>query len=486
MPYQHPRDNNLDNLHNAMEYNADGEPAIRTISNIEGDIYVTGTVQIPGSVEISNDVDNPVPISSNTTTNSSSNPIYVKGTNDTSFFAKTQLDAFGRLRMSEPFTLFDSTHLYSDNGKIGQYTAGTASSYHDANAGSIVMTVGSAAGDKIYRESLKVFSYQPGKSLLILQTFCMNPAKPGLRQRQGFFDISNGFYIERDGPQVNLVQRSKSTGVVQETRIPQSLWNIDPMDGTGPSGLVLDLDCIQILFTDIEWLGAGSVRMGFVINGVFNLCHIFHHANISTAPLPNSTMPYMTTACLPVRAEFENTSTTSSPSQYRLICTSIMSEGGYELRGRARSAGHTLSSPRILLLKDVEYPVISIRVKSSKPNAIAVLSTFSMGVIGNVNYQYKLVTAGITTGGTWVSAGADSTIEYNLAPETLVSGTPIEAGYIINSNQSSITPQLQDSLFKYQLERNSFTNTYYEFVLVATAANNTAVVLATLNWQEIN
>lgn len=510
MPYQHPRDNNLDNLHKAMEYNSAGEPAIRTVTDIEGDVYITGTVTIPGAVEISNDVGNPVPVSgtvnigtmpevevkndannplpvsANTQPNGDLNPLYVKGTSDSSFFAPMQLDSFGRLRISEPFTLFDSTHLYADNGRIGQYTQGTAGSYHDANASSVVMTVGAAAGDLVYRESLKTFSYQPGKSLLVLQTFCMNPAKPGLRQRQGYFDVKNGLYLERDGAQVNLVRRSSVTGTTLETRVPQSAWNVDPLNGSGPSGLVLDLDRVQILFTDIEWLGVGSVRMGFVINGNFVLCHVFHHANMPSTPTSNSTMPYMTTACLPVRAELENTAPTGSASQYRLICTSVMSEGGYELRGRARSAGHPLSTPRVLATRDVEYPVFSIRLKSGRNNAIVVPESFSIGVTGNVNYQYRLVSSGITTGGTWQTTGTDSTVEYNLNPETLVSGSQLESGYIINSNQSSVSPQLQNALFKYQLERNTFTNTYYEFVVMAVASANGSPIYCTVDWEEVN
>jgi hypothetical protein len=66
-------------------------------------------------VEIKNDTGNPIPISKNTTVNSNSNPIFVKGTSDTSFFDPAQTDAFGRLRVSNPLTLFDSSHRYRDN-----------------------------------------------------------------------------------------------------------------------------------------------------------------------------------------------------------------------------------------------------------------------------------------------------------------------------------------------------------------------------------
>ena len=125
----------------------------------------------PFDGEIKNDVGNPIPVSKNTSVNAETNPLWVRGTSDTSFFDPMQTDAFGRLRVANPVTLFDSQHRYQDNGRINQYTSGTASSTHDANSSTIACTIGSASGDKIYRESTKVFAYQPGKSLQTLQTF---------------------------------------------------------------------------------------------------------------------------------------------------------------------------------------------------------------------------------------------------------------------------------------------------------------------------
>ena len=154
-----------------------------------------------------------------------------------------------------------------------------------------------------------------------------------LRVRHGYFDDGNGFYIQRLGSQVSLVKRSSSSGSTVNTVVDQANWNVDPMDGTGPSGLTLDFSKAQILWHDLEWLGVGTVRVGFVVNGQFYPVHYWNHANIVTTT-------YMTTACLPVRAEITATDTLGSAATHTVICTSVISEGGYQLTGRTLSVGH--------------------------------------------------------------------------------------------------------------------------------------------------
>ena len=416
---------------------------------------------------------------------SSDNPLPVSHTQTLSCITSFETclsDAFGRLRVSMPFTLFDSFHRYQDNGKITQYTSGSASSTHDSNSGSIVLSVGGTLGDAIYRESSRVFAYQPGKSLLVLQTFCMSPAKTGLRQRQGYFDVANGIFIEMNGDTLSFVKRSSASGATQDTKVEQPNWNVDQMNGNGPSGVNLDPTKAQIMFIDIEWLGVGSVRTGFVIEGRFLLCHVFHHAN-----QPGTTKPYMTTACLPVRVELENISNTNSPSNYRIICTSIMSEGGYELRGRQRTIGiDTIDSPKNLHLKNTFYPVINIRLKSNRLGAIVIPTRFSLIGTTSSDYRWKVVVNCSLSNASWISVGTDSSVEYDiLASNSVVDGTALTSGYFTASAGSSQVIALESTLFKFQLERNSFTNTTFPFTIAVASKDANSKVLASIDWEEV-
>ena len=174
-------------------------------------------------------------------------------------FGGSTVDAFGRLRVSNPLTLFDSSHRYYDNGLWVSSTTGTASATFSSNEGLVNLSVGTANGDQIIRETSKVFSYQPGKSLLVLSTFVLGTAKANLRQRIGYFRADNGVYFERDGTTLYVVERSNVTGSVVNTRVAQANWNQDKLDGTGPSRITLDAAKAQIFYADIEWLGLGTV-----------------------------------------------------------------------------------------------------------------------------------------------------------------------------------------------------------------------------------
>ena len=117
----------------------------------------------------------------------------------------TSVDAFGRVRVSSPLTLFDSSHRYADNDLWVNNITGTAAATFSANEGLVNLTVGTANNDEIVRETVKVFAYQPGKSLLVMNTFVFGAAKTNLRQRAGYYGADNGLYFEREGTLLSVV-----------------------------------------------------------------------------------------------------------------------------------------------------------------------------------------------------------------------------------------------------------------------------------------
>jgi len=403
---------------------------------------------------------------------SSTLPVSIGGTN---------LDAFGRLRVSEPFTLFDSSHRYSDNNLWSTGTTGTAAATFSADEGLVNLTVGSANNDEVLRETTKIFAYQPGKSLLVMNTFVMGTAKAGLRQRVGYYGAANGFYIEREGSNAYFVERSSVSGVVVNTQVAQANWNQDTLDGTGPSGLTLDLSKSQIMYMDIEWLGLGTARMGFIIDGVFVPAHNFNHANLTTTT-------YITTASLPLRYEMKNTAATSGASTLKQVCSTVISEGGFALTGLQQAIGTPITSPTSLTTAGTFYPVVSLRLKTTRLDAIIVLTAASiLALTNNVNYEWRVIASGTTTGGTWVSAGTNSAVEYNLTGTSFTGGRILAQGYTQGSNQGSTTIDiLKQALFANQLERNGITGTPFELTLAASASSNSATIHASLDWEEVS
>jgi hypothetical protein len=440
-------------------------------------ISIGGTVNIGTmpEVEIKNDTGNPIPVTGTVAISTSS-------TASVTFPAHAS-DAFGRLRVSNPFTLFDSSHRYKDNNLWEELLVGTGSTVGFVTAqGLIDISIGTTSGDSVIRETTKVFSYQPGKSLLVMNTFVPATPQENLRQRVGYFGADNGMYFEINGTTPYFVERSLSTGT--QTEVAQANWNIDKLDGTGVSGITLDITKAQILWMDIEWLGLGTVRMGFVIDGQFIHAHSFHHANLIEST-------YITTASLPLRYEIANTGITTSSSTLKQVCSSVISEGGYELNGLQQAVNTPITTPVDLPSPaGTYYPVLSIRLKSSpdRLDAIVILTALSIMGIGNgPEYNWQVRASATTTGGTWTSAGVDSAVEYKIDGGTVSGGRILASGFFSSSQQSSASVDiLKEALFKFQLERNGLAGTPYELTLVCATNSAGADVFASLDWEEIS
>ncbi|CAB5226316.1 hypothetical protein UFOVP760_95 [uncultured Caudovirales phage] len=397
-----------------------------------------------------------------------------------------QLDAFGRLRVSTPLTVFDSSHRYRDNNLWSSLTAVGGTYAFNQNQGLMDLTVSALSGSSVIRETTKVFAYQPGKSLLILNTFVFAPSATNLRQRTGYFGADNGIYVQLDGGVVSFVVRSLVNGSPStESIVPISAWNVDKLNGTGPSGFTLDITKAQILWMDVEWLGVGTVRCGFVIDGKFVHCHSFHHANRIDST-------YITTASLPLRYEITNKAATAGSATMKQICSSVISEGGYELRGLQQAVGTAITAPKTLTSAGTYYPVVSIRLKAS-PNrldAIVILTALSMMPVSTGNFSWRVIANGTTGGGgAWQDAGIDSAVEYKLDGTSITGGRILAEGYLTANStygNSSITNILKEALFKFQLERNGLTKTPYEITLALAASTGGESAHASMDWEEIS
>ena len=391
-------------------------------------------------------------------------------------------DAFGRLRVSNPLTLFDSSHRYKDNGLWNTSTTSGGAAVFSPNEGLVNLNVTGTAGSEVLRETAKVFSYQPGKSLLVFNTFVMAPAQTDLRQRVGYFGTDNGIYIQLRGNTLSFVERSIVTGIVTESIVNQTAWNADTMNGNGPSGVILDITKAQILFMDIEWLGEGTVRLGFVIDGVFIVCHRFNHANLITST-------YITTASLPLRYEITNEGTATAAT-LKQVCSTVISEGGYELRGAQQAIGTPILTPATFPAAGTFYPIAGIRLVPTKLDAIVILTATSILGLGNgKNYAWRVLNGTTITGGAWIPVGVDSAVEYNLTGTSTTGGRVLAQGYVNSSNQGSPSINLlKEALFATQLERNTFTGIAYEIVIeiAIDAIGGTLGAYASVDWEEIS
>ncbi len=403
-------------------------------------------------------------------------------------------DAFGRLRTSNPYTLGDYKHLYSIDPDFVDVKSGTGSTItFDVNQAAAILQSGISTNGYCIHQTKRYHHYMPGKSQLIYSTFNFGSSQQNVIKRTGYFDDRDGIFFEQAANgTLSFVIRSYVTGIASERRVPQSQWNKDRLDGTGPSGFTLDITKTQLFFTDFEWLGVGRVRCGFSIDGKNVICHEFYNSNhIPTV--------YMSNPNLPVRCEVRNTGTqVGAGGSFIQICSTVMSEGGYTEAGREFS--HT--SPLRSVGVGTTVPIIAIRLKNlfkGYPNRATIkledVSVFSSG--SDVKYEVvKLRSSiGINTTGTWVSENDESVAEYNQTA-TGISTVYFEdfmGGYAAGTSQNITKPaattvetQSGPSSKKNFLSQN-FDSTDSEIfsVRVTNVGTDPANVGVSIRWREI-
>jgi len=238
------------------------------------------------------------------------------------------IDAFARLRVSNPVTIFDSKQIFDnaplfwDDQEVSG--SGTTSTHSTAEARTQLAVSNTTAGNRT-RQTFMRHNYQPGKSQLVFMTTRMSTGGTGITAAVGLFDDDNGLFFINDEGTLKAVQRSNATGSPVDTAISQTSWNLDTMNGSGDSGVTIDPSKTQILFIDFEWLGVGRVRMGFVIDGLPVYCHEFLNTN-------NLSVVYMSTPNLPIRYELTNDGTGAATTMDH-ICSTVISEGGSQNNG---------------------------------------------------------------------------------------------------------------------------------------------------------
>ena len=513
------------------------------ITDNNGSLTVDGTVAATQSgawsvsvtsmpeVEIKNDTGNPVPVSGTVTANQGTSPWTVSGTvtanqgtdpwtvngnvntTITGTLPGINPDAFGRTRVSEPFTLGDYKHIYAiDPNFIDRVANGGVVSYNQNKACAMLTTSSNSASIAAHQTKF-YHHYQPGKSQLVLTSACFGYAQQNVTKRTGYFDDRDGIYFEQVGDatangtnngQLNWVIRSYTSGTASEAavgsylrRVPQNQWNTDKCDGTGASGFNIDTSKTQLAWLDFQWLGVGRVRCGFVHDGAFIVAHEYHHSNALSEV-------YISNPNLPVRCEILNTGITAGGSMDQ-ICSTVASEGGYVESGidfAVTSGKRTTPSQG-----QTRFPLMAIRLKNSfngypnrlsvRPNQLSVYCTdnsimYEVIKLPSASSMSTTLNDGVLT---WTSADASSGVEYCVNATNFVSASAdrFASGFVSSgSSQNSLSSVLSGTLTasKKNVISQNIESTDSEIYLVVVSTiepgnNVTAGVVCGLQWREI-
>lgn len=189
-----------------------------------------------------------------------------------------------------------------------------------------------------------------------------------------------------------------TVSVRKETRIPQSQWNMDRVDGTGPSGYNLDLNKIQMFYMDYSWYGAGAIRWGFKDQrGNVIYCHRVTNAGVQSEA-------YMRSGNLPARYEVStnpaaNTILTSTLTSAATTGLAVQDASLFPSSGSVIVTGNTSTAP-------VEY----ITYSSKSGNTLNGLTRAISG--GNIAPQTWTYSATAPTGVRLAGATFNPTVSH--------------------------------------------------------------------------
>jgi hypothetical protein len=237
-------------------------------------------------------------------------------------------DKFGNLNVSSPYTLFTSKML-NDNLPLvwhdSQVSGGGTTSTFNTNQSSVTLSVSALTAGKRVRQTFRRFSYEAGKSQRIITSFLLGTGVAGVKKKVGYFDDKNGLFLQLNGIALQFVRRTYTSGVALDSEILQSNWNVDPLDGSGPSGKTIDVTKTQLMFIEFGWLGVDGFIFGFYIDGQKIICHQYNSAN-------SETLVFISNPNLPLRVEIENDGTGGATSLLQ-ICSAVQSSSGSEQLG---------------------------------------------------------------------------------------------------------------------------------------------------------
>jgi hypothetical protein len=404
--------------------------------------------------------------------------IDTNGTTVQTNFKDELKDAFGRLRVSNLHELFNLTQLHDDQPLlVDTVTNATGTSVHSTTNASTLMST-AASGDYVIRQTKERFHYFAGQSALRMFTMSGFDTETNVEKQAGYYSSSTSspYNTNYDG----LFWKSDATGVsinvyrsgTQVEQTYESSFNVDALDGTGPSGITIDWNDNQIYGIDFQYLGVGRVRWFVDIDGDIILVHESKFVN------SGDTLPYMSSPNQPMRWEIRQTGAGSG--SMRQICATALSEGAMEDLGLTR--GVDLGTTHVDANSvGTEYAIVGIRLKTTHLDSVVTIKNFSMLSITTDSFLWKLKFNPTVAGTFTYSDVSDSSCQFatGATANTVTGGTTLESGY---QYQQSTFDGFPDEAIRLGVDIDGTRDT---LVLTATPLSSNADILGSINWKEL-
>ena len=397
------------------------------------------------------------------------------------------LSTFGGLIVDEPRNVRTYIHAYDAlDGQFYNELAGSGSVTYVSDERAVTIdTGGTASGDLARRTSHFYHPYQAGTMTRVIQSVVVgDQGKSNVRRRWGLYDNNDGVYWEVDNSTLYACIRSSCSGSPVETRVAQSNWNRDHLDGS--TRFNLDISKANLYFIDFQWLGVGLVRFGvYEEDGTKTIAHVFENPN-------SNVLPYMRQGTLPLSYEVENTGTAASSSELKFICGAVQNIGSI-LR---QSLSYTAKNSAMVSLTSASgvVPVLSARnaltFNGLNNHSTSIIEKVTLYNNGDAPVMVSLDFGSVLVGASWQFASSgNSVVEYDEAATGVVFQGPSRWSTIVGPGQT-INEKLTDDKEIYQddLGLLVFADNTTNPAVVVTAeviGGGSGNILSSLTWKEI-
>lgn len=343
----------------------------------------------------------------------------------------TNIDAFGNLSSSQVSSQIQLQFPYNVNAdEVTSATTGSGTVTHSVPFA--VLSTTAAINSTASISSKNSLHYYVGQGGLCLFTAIFTTGAANSTQEIGIGDSVNALTFGYNGTTFSINRRTNSV----DNYIAQSDWNVDTMNGSGPSKVTLVPNYGNVFKIQYKWLGFGAIN--FFIenpnNGSFLLVHQIKYANqFTTTTLLNPTIPLF--------AKVSNTSNNTNI----VLKTSSMSTF---VEGQVNNLGLLNSIQNSKGTITTEVNVLTIRnnatfggITNRKQVIILFFSSDNAGV-PDVVYKLKLnATLGGSPSYTNISTNT-SVVSYDTAGTTVTGGRQLVSFY--SQGNSSLNQLMKD------------------------------------------
>jgi len=403
----------------------------------------------------------------------------------TTTFSSTMLDSLSRLKVSsQPDTVMTINTTYNKNpSRIDEFTLSNAVSSHDGSKGVVNMNLVSTTGSRIIRQSKLYTPHVFGSTTtaIVNGVLTTNNTNSNVVSMIGVFDNSNdvigasaqstgnGVFFKYDNTSnLKLVHRTNITGTQVDTVVPQGNWNIDPLDGNGPSGLTLNVASPNSFVFEWNQANASAIaKAGVYANGV-SFCHVFSNVAMFGNP------------ALPVRWEIAHDSNLGTANSATMVQGPAVIYTDEPYTGPNKTFAYDIGSNFKLMNTTGTSPLMSIRLANTferakiYPKDLEIINIAAGGV-----GKWQLTLNPTLIDASFSSVDASSFAEGDSNATDAVGGVSVASGYIYSAGVTKVPLNDKDISLLCSID-----GTQDVLTLQVTNINGTLNVSSSIEWVE--